>query len=115
MEVQDLAVATQQEDEVGAGGGVEQDVVVVPPAAAQPPLGAAPGMVGALTVVIALEGQWRGAAEAVVGLPLDFAALAGEDRVGDAQVGRLDRRRWRTDGGTRKLGQAAGAAATGGW
>jgi hypothetical protein len=27
MEVQDLAVATQQEDEVGAGGGVEEDVV----------------------------------------------------------------------------------------
>ena len=87
----------------------------MPPAAAHAALGSALGMVGALAVVIALEGQWRGAAEAVVGFPLDFAALAGEDRVGEAQVGCLDRRRWRTDGGTRKLGQAAGAAATGGW
>lgn len=87
----------------------------MPPAAAQAALGATLAMVGALAVVVALEGQERSAAEAVVGFPLDFAALAGEDRVGDAQVGRLDLRRWRTDGGTRKLGQAAGAAATGGW
>ena len=58
---------------------VEQDVVVVPPAAAQAGLGTTLAMARALPVVVALEGQWRSAAEAVVGFPLDFAALAGED------------------------------------
>ena len=57
MEVQDLSVSTQQEDEVGAGSGIEQDVVVVSPAVAQRALGGTPVMIGALTVIVALEGQ----------------------------------------------------------
>jgi hypothetical protein len=56
-EVENPAIVAEQEDEVGTCRGVEQDVVVVSPAVAQRALGGASVMIGALTVIVALEGQ----------------------------------------------------------
>jgi hypothetical protein len=113
-EVEDLAVVAQHEDEIGRCRGIEQHVVVVAPAVAQAAARGAADVIWALTVVIALEGQGRGAGKGVIGFPLDLAALAGNDRVGDAQVGFLLLRRQRTQRRSGQLDQATRAATASG-